>query len=318
MQSFALVFPGQGSQYVGMGKELCTEFRVARDVFTEASDTLGFDLASLCFEGPRESLDQTIFTQTAVLTADIAALRVFEAEIGLRPRIMAGHSLGEYGALVAAGAVDFSRALTLVEARARLQQDAVPLGKGGMAAILDMDPAALEEICAGVRSSMGPEGAVYLAINNGPTQISVAGLCPALDETIVRVKQAGGRGIKIPVSVPFHCELMAGAAERFAEVLGDMEFREFGIPVVPNCDPGSLYTPEKVRHLLVTQIRSLVRWHESVNRLSAAGVGMVVEAGPRKVLSGLIKRIDKNLVITNIEDLESLKKTLKVLNESAG
>jgi len=315
MRKFALVFPGQGAQHVGMGMELYKEFQVARDVYAEAGDILGFDMASLCFEGPREKLDQTIFTQTSVLTGDIAAFRVFQKEAGLTPAVMAGHSLGEYGAIHAAGALNFARLLYLVDMRARLQQEEVPLGQGGMAAVLDMDAARLENICNDVRSS---GGAVFIAILNGPGQIVIAGLTPALDEAISRIKQDGGRALKIPVSVPFHCELMSGAARRFEEILKDNGFDEFAVPVIPNCDPAVFYSHDNVRGLLVKQIHSVVRWQESVEKMAALGIELIIEVGPRKILSGLIKRIKKDFLIANVEDLASLKKSLMLLNQSVG
>lgn len=315
MRKFALVFPGQGAQHVGMGLELYKEFQVAREVYAEASDTLGLDMAALCFEGPREKLDQTIFTQTSVMTADTAAFRVFEKETGLKPAVMAGHSLGEYGAIHAAGALNFPRLLYLVDMRARLQQEEVPLGQGGMAAVLDMDAARLESALSDVRSSGGK---AFTAILNGPGQIVIAGLTPALDDAIARIRQNGGKALKIPVSVPFHCELMNGAAARFEQVLNDNGFDDFSVPVIPNCDPGTFYSRDNVRGLLVKQIHSVVRWQETIERMAALGIELIIEVGPRKILSGLIKRIKKDFLIANVEDLDSLRKSLMLLDPSGG
>jgi [acyl-carrier-protein] S-malonyltransferase len=184
-----------------------------------------------------------------------------------------------------------------------------------MAAVLDMDAARLEKILSGVRSS---GGAVFIAILNGPGQIVIAGLTPALDEAIARIKQDGGKALKIPVSVPFHCELMSGAAARFAEVLKNNGFGDFAVPVIPNCDPDTFYTRENIRGLLVKQIHSVVRWQESIERMAALGIELIIEVGPRKILSGLIKRIKKDFLISNVEDLESLKKSLMLLDQSGG
>jgi [acyl-carrier-protein] S-malonyltransferase len=304
MKKTAFVFPGQGSQAVGMGKELCDHFKVAREIFEEADDTLRFSISGLCFEGPEEALKLTENTQPAVLTASIAALRVLRAERGIQPELTAGHSLGEYSALVASGALSFAEALQIVRLRGKFMQEAVPVGEGTMAAILGMEREEVEKVCEEASS-----GEVLSPANfNCPGQIVVAGHTKAVERAIELVKQKGKKAMPLQVSAPFHSPLMKPAGVRLSEALQGTTIKELRIPVVTNVEAKANLEPERVKPLLVEQVSSPVRWEESMRRMVEEGIERVLEIGPGKVLSGLMKRIDSKVETGNIEDIQSLKK----------
>jgi [acyl-carrier-protein] S-malonyltransferase len=312
MGKFGVVFPGQGSQYPGMAQDLYRRDQSVRELFAIAGEVLDRDMVSLCFEGPQEALDLTANTQIAVLIADLAAWLAFSGRVTAGPAMMAGHSLGEYAALYAAGAVDLRDVLSLVHLRGIYHQEAVPVGEGAMAAILGLPREAVEELCRGID---GQKHVVALSIENAPGQIVVSGHTTAIDEIIAAAEaKEGGRGVKLSISVPCHCRLLQETAERFTADLRKVDFRECGIPVIPNCDPDLLHSREQTRELLARQITSPVRWKETIERMAAMGIDTLVELGPKRTLSGLIRRIDRRLRILNVEDGESLEKTVAELN----
>ncbi len=304
MSKTAFIFPGQGSQYPGMGKELADNFGIARETFQEADDALGSSLSRLCFEGPEEALKLTANTQPAILTVSMAALRVVAAETGLAADYLAGHSLGEYSALVAAGAISFSDAVRTVRARGTFMQEAVPVGVGAMAAILGVEAEVLAELCA-----EAAQGEVVAPANfNSPGQIVIAGHVGAVTRTIEIAKAKGFRkAMLLPVSAPFHCSLMTPAAERLATTLAAIEIAPFKVPVITNVEAEPNSDPARVRDLLVRQVCAPVRWDGSVLKMAELGVTRCIEIGPGKVLSGLIKRIAKDVETRNVEDPASLK-----------
>jgi [acyl-carrier-protein] S-malonyltransferase len=304
MKQTAFIFPGQGSQYVGMGKEFYDNFRVAKEVFEEADDALRFSVSSLCFQGPEEALKLTENTQPAVLTASIAALRVLQSEKGIPPHVTAGHSLGEYSALVASGALSFADAVRIVRLRGRFMQEAVPVGEGAMAAILGMEREQIEKLCEEVSS-----GEVLTPANfNCPGQIVIAGHSKAVERAIERVKQEGKKAVLLPVSAPFHSPLMKPAGERLEKELDGIAVRDLKVPVVTNVEAEINTSKERVKGLLVAQVSSPVRWEESILRMTEDGIEQVFEIGPGKVLSGLMKRINPKVETKNLEDISTLKK----------
>jgi [acyl-carrier-protein] S-malonyltransferase len=269
-------------------------------------------MVSLCFDGPQEALDLTVNTQTTVLTVDIAAWQVFSERVTIPPAVIAGHSLGEYAALYAAGAVDLRDVLALVHLRAKYHQEAVPVGEGAMAAILGLSREVVEELCRWID---GKKHTVVLSIENAPGQIVVSGHTAAIDEIIAAAQaQEGGKAVKLAISVPCHSPLLQEAAERFAEKLTQVEFRDCMIPVIPNFNPDTLHSREHTRELLTRQITSPVRWKETIERMAAMGIDTIVELGPKRNISGLVRRIDRRLRLLNVEDGESLEKTLQALN----
>jgi [acyl-carrier-protein] S-malonyltransferase len=304
MKPTAFIFPGQGSQHVGMGKEFYENFSVARQVFEEAEDSLRFSISKLCFEGPEETLKLTENTQPAMLAASIAALRVLETEKGITPQFSAGHSLGEYSALVASGALAFPETIRIVRLRGKFMQEAVPVGEGAMAALLGMEREQVERLCEEVSS-----GEVLTPANfNCPGQIVIAGHSKAVERAIERVKQEGKKAVLLPVSAPFHSPLMKPAGERLEKALEEISVNDLKIPVVTNVEAEVNTVKERVKGLLVAQVSSPVRWEESMRKMGEKGIEKVLEIGPGKVLSGLMKRIDPRIETGNLEDLQTLKK----------
>lgn len=304
MSKVAFIFPGQGSQYPGMGKDLADNFAVARQVFEEANDRLGFDVAKLCFEGPESDLKLTANTQPAILTVSVAAQRVMASESGLVADYAAGHSLGEYSALVCAGALAFADAVATVRQRGLFMQEAVPVGVGTMAAIIGLDRPVLEEVC-----QLAAEGEVVAPANfNSPGQVVIAGHVAAVERAMALAKDKGAkRALPLPVSAPFHCSLMVPAAERLAKVLEAVAIGAMALPVVSNVEAQANSDALRVKELLVAQVSAPVRWEESVQHMAAAGVERFVEIGPGKVLSGLVKRIARGLALQNVEDTAGIK-----------
>jgi [acyl-carrier-protein] S-malonyltransferase len=298
------VFPGQGSQYAGMGKDLADNFSIAKQVFEEANDSLGFDLAALCFGGPEEDLKLTTNTQPAILTVSIAALRVIEEETGLAPAFAAGHSLGEYSALVCAGALSFADAVRIVRKRGAFMQEAVPVGTGAMAAIIGLDGDLLVEVCR-----EAAQGKVVSPANfNSPGQVVIAGHAEAVDRAIELAKSRGAkRALPLPVSAPFHCSLMVPAGERLQEVLEEVVINPLTVPVITNVEAAPNAEASRVLELLVTQVSAPVLWDESVRTMVGLGVERFVEIGPGKVLAGLVKRIDKEVEAQSVTDVAGLK-----------
>ncbi|WP_343298167.1 ACP S-malonyltransferase [Pasteurella multocida] len=304
MKKFAMVFPGQGSQAVGMLAELATEYPVVEETFKQASDVLGYDLWQLVQQGPAEELNKTWQTQPALLAASVAIYRVWQEKYPhLKPDVMAGHSLGEYSALVCAGALDFQDAVKLVELRGKLMQQAVPEGTGAMYAIIGLDNEAIISACADAA-----QGEVVSAVNfNSPGQVVIAGAKAAVERAAAACKDAGAkRALPLAVSVPSHCALMKPAADQLAVSLDNIAIRTPTTAVINNVDVACETENSEICHALVRQLYSPVRWTETVERMAKDGVQVLVEVGPNKVLTGLTKRIVADLQATAVNDLTSL------------
>ncbi|MEI7253778.1 ACP S-malonyltransferase [Dickeya dadantii] len=308
MTTFAMVFPGQGSQSVGMLAELAEKFPLIRETFDEASSVLGYDLWQLSQQGPAEELNKTWQTQPALLTASVALWRVWRQQGGALPTLMSGHSLGEYSALVCAGVLDFKQTVSLVELRGKLMQEAVPEGTGAMYAIIGLDNDAIAAACA-----EAAQGQVVSPVNfNSPGQVVIAGNKEAVERAGAACKAAGAkRALPLPVSVPSHCALMEPAARKLADALEAMTFNAPDVPVVNNVDVRAESAPEAIRSALVRQLHNPVRWTECVEYMAAQGVVTLVEVGPGKVLTGLTKRIVDSLTATAINDPASLSAALE-------
>ncbi|MBE7216620.1 ACP S-malonyltransferase [Shewanella benthica] len=303
MENSAFVFPGQGSQAIGMLAELAVEHDIIAQTFSQASDALGYDLWDLVQQGPVETLNETDKTQPALLTASVAIWRVYQASGKTLPKIMAGHSLGEYSALVCAGVMDFIDAVKLVELRGQLMQQAVPAGTGAMFAIIGLDNDAIAKACAD-----GAEGEVVSPVNyNSPGQVVIAGSKAAVERAAALCKEAGAKMVvALPVSVPSHCELMRPAAEKLAVALENIEFKTPQITVINNVDVASPESAAEIKDALVRQLYCPVLWSETVKAISEQGVTHLFEMGPGKVLTGLAKRIDRSLTAKVVNDVASL------------
>jgi len=312
----AFLFPGQGAQRVGMGTELACEFAAAREVFDEADEALGFKLSKLCFEGPEEDLRLTANTQPATLATSIAALRAFEAEYGVKAEIAAGHSLGEYSALVAAGALEFAAALRAVRELGRQMQQACPPGEGSMAALVGLNLAAVREIC----EQVSHDGQLAVPANlNAPGQIVIAGHASAVRRAIEVAKERGaGMSVELKVSAPFHSPLMRPARAGMEPVIAALKVNELRFGVIANVTAEVNRDPERVKSLLLEQITSPVRWEESMVRLGASGAASALEFGAGRVLGGLMRRINKSFKVRSVEEPVSLRAAGQALAEEAG
>jgi len=316
MAKVGLVFPGQGVQSVGMGGDLYESSELVRSLFAEAGDVLEMDIAGLCLRGPQAALDETLHTQLAVLTVDIAVYSLFREEGGADAVVMAGHSLGEYAALYAAGAIGFADVLRLVKKRAIHHREAVPQGEGAMAAVIGPPAAEVAEMC---RSARRGDEVLSPAIFNGPGQTVVAGHAAAVERLLEEAKRSGrAKSLRLPISVPCHTSLLKGAAERLREDMKMIPFRDCRTPVIPNCDPSARHSRAATPGLLARQITSPVRWQETVAQLAESGVDTIIELGPKKTLCGLIKRIDPRFRLLNVEDSQSLCRCLQALKTPEG
>jgi len=312
MSKLAFLFPGQASQYPGMGKDLAANFPESRAVFDEADATLGFPLSKMCFEGTEEDLKLTENTQPAILTISVAAYRALAAR-GVQPDFAAGHSLGEYSALVAAGALEFSTAVKLVRQRGRYMQEAVPAGEGAMAAILGMSPSDVADVC-----KKAANGEVVSPANlNSPEQTVIAGSAAAVKRAVETASQAGAkRAVVLAVSAPFHCAMLAPAQERLEPHLRAAPFGPLKFPVITNVDAEAITLGNEARESLIRQVIMPVRWLESVREMIELGVNIFVEVGPGKVLTGLMRQIDRSVRVLNVENAATLQSTIEKITQA--
>jgi [acyl-carrier-protein] S-malonyltransferase len=316
MTKLAFLFPGQNSQYTGMGRELAEKFPAARRTFEEADDALGFSISKLCFEGPEDQLKLTEFQQPAICTVSVAALRVL-AEKGIAPALVAGHSLGEYAANVAAGSLAFTDAVRTVRQRGRFMQEAVPQGQGAMAAVLGLSSEATARACDDAAAETGK--IVSAANFNSPEQTVISGEAPAVERTAELCRDRGAkRVVMLQVSAPFHCALMQPAQDRLAELLRSLTFSAARLPVAVNVDAALVTDPNQLRDALIRQVTGAVRWVDSIRLLIAQSPTHFIEVGPGKVLSGLMRQIDRSQTCLNVEDEASLEKTLQGAAQAKG
>ena len=309
MAKSALMFPGQGSQYVGMGRELHDNFKVVKETFEEANDSLSIDLKKICFEDPNKEIGLTINTQPAVLTTSIAALRVLNNETDIRPSFVAGHSLGEYCALVAAESLSFPDAIRIVRQRGKFMQEAVPVGTGAMAAIIGMEDGDVEKVCAEIT---GGGDLVSPANYNSPDQTVISGTTDGVRKAMDLVQERGAkRAIVLDVSAPFHCGLMKPAMERLAVELESITFNDIKTPVISNVEAEINTSKEKAKKLLISQVCSPVRWAQSMTRMLKEGIEAAIEVGPGRVLCGLMRRSVGKVKMLNVENVKSLGRVQK-------
>jgi [acyl-carrier-protein] S-malonyltransferase len=312
MSKLAFLFPGQNSQYPGMGKDLAEHFPESRAVFEEADAALGFSLSKMCFEGTEEELKLTENTQPAILTVSVAAYRALASK-GIQPDYAAGHSLGEYSALVAAGAMEFRDAVKLVRQRGRYMQAAVPVGEGAMAAILGMSPADVAEVC----KKAAETEVVSPANMNTPEQTVIAGSSAAVKRAVEMASQAGAkRAVMLTVSAPFHCSMLAPAQQRLEPDLRGVNFSAMKFPVITNVDAEAVILGDEARESLIRQVTMPVRWLESVREMIELGVNIFVEVGPGKVLTGLMRQIDRSVRVLNVEDSATLQSTIEKITQA--
>ncbi len=311
MGKLAFVFPGQASQYSGMGKALCEKYSVAASIFKKANNVLPFSISDLCFNGPEEELKLTEKTQPAILTVSVAAYRVLE-NMGIKPDYVAGHSLGEYSAVVAAGGIKFDDAVLIVHKRGKFMQEAVNVGVGSMAALLGGNLEDIKKMCEEVRGSH----VLMMANINCPGQVVISGHKEAVDMAIANAPKIGvKKAVILPVSAPFHCDLMKPAQEKLKVELNRINIKDLKIPLVANYDAEVTISSEEVREKLIKQVSSPVLWQDCVERLIAEGVNVFVEVGPKKVLSGMIKKIDRSVKIYHVETPEEVEEFAKIYKE---
>jgi len=312
MSKLAFLFPGQASQYCGMGRDLAANFPESKAVFDEADSALGFSITHTCFEGTEEALKLTENTQPGILTVSTAAYRALEKQ-GIVPDFVAGHSLGEYSALVAAGGLEFSAAVKLVRGRGKYMQEAVPAGQGAMAAILGLSPTEVADIC-----KKAAENEVVSPANlNSPEQTVISGSAAAVKRAVEIATQSGAkRAVILPVSAPFHCALMMPAQQRLERDLRAAKFSALKIPLISNVDAQAITTDDEARDALIRQVTAPVRWLDSVREMIESGVTVFVEVGPGKVLTGLLRQIDRSVRVFNVEDSASLQSTMERLAQA--
>src|ERR1700723_1845627 len=312
MGKLAFLFPGQASQYPGMGRDLSDNFPEAKGVFEEADAAVGFDLFKMCCDGTEDELKLTANTQPAILAVSVAAFRTL-AKQGITPDFVAGHSLGEYSALVAAGGLDFPSAIKLVRARGTYMQEAVPAGEGAMAAILGMSPSDVAEVC-----KKAADGEVLSPANlNSPEQTVISGAAAAVKRAVEIASQSGAkRAVMLPVSAPFHCAMMAPAQQRLEADLRAANFHPLKFPVITNVDAEAVTTGDEARDALIRQVTQPVRWLASIHAMNEAGVTVFVEVGPGKVLSGLLRQIDRSIRAFNVEDSASLEAAIEKIAQA--